>query len=457
MQRTRSAFARLMMAGAVLAATPCVALPAAALAAPRAATVAAADEVQVYTVRRGDTLIDLARRYMRTATDWKTVRTLNRVRDPWHLIPGTRLRVPLNLLKAEPLAARIASYRGAVRLLRDGRAVPTAVGAAVMPGTVVETGAGGFVSLRLSNGSHVALPSQSRVRIAAMRRILLTDSLDFDFAIEKGRVETHATPLPTAQSRYRIRTPIAVSAVRGTTFRVHYAEDGTASLTEVLEGTVGVGPDAQTLTPVPHGFGAAVAPDGTTRSAALLPPPVLADAGRVRMDPLVDLHLNPVAAAQGYRIQLARDAGFMETEREDSSATPDFRLADVADGRWFVRVTALAANGLEGLPQTYALRRKLAGVAASAEKSDEGYRFRWSGEGGGTRLYRFRLRPATAGTAPMIDETGLTGDGITLSDLRPGTYFWQVGVRQYDADGETVNWTPEQSLIVAPPEPAARP
>ena len=46
---------------------------------------------------------------------------------------------------------------------------------------------------------------------------------------------------------------------------------------------------------------------------------------------------------------------------------------------------------------------------------------------------------------------------ITLSDLRPGTYLWQVGVRQYDADGETVNWTPEQSLIVAAPGPAARP
>lgn len=453
MHRSGTALGALLVA--FLAASP---LSAAGAPAPRPAPRGSAtEEPFVYTVRRGDTLFDLARRYLRHAEDWKPVRTLNRVADPRRLRPDSHLRIPFALLKTEPLSARVAAFRGDARLIRDGRPTPAAVGTPVAPGTTLETGAGGFLSLLLSNGSRLTLPSQTRLRVTTMRRIVLTNSVDFDFMVEKGRVETRVTPLPTPQSRYRIRTPIAVSAVRGTTFRVHYDGANAPSLTEVLEGTVGVGAataTADALIPVEHGFGAGVDAQGTTRREALLPPPELQNPGKVQVDPLVSLALTPMANARAYRVQLARDAGFVDLAQEETAATPELRLAGVANGRWFVRATALSPSGMEGLSQTYSLLRKLTGIAATSEKTDTGYRFRWAGEGEGTRVYRFVLRPETPGGAPLVDEPGLSTDTLTLSDLRPGRYFWRVGVRQYDADGETANWTPEQSLIVAAPEPA---
>lgn len=440
--------------------------PVSASSAPARQTRAAPPQTDIYryTVRPGDTLYALANAHLRRLADWKTVRRLNHVADPLRLLPGTVLHIPLALLRTEPLQARVAAFRGAVRIGPADRLVAASPGAVVTPGMILESGANSFLSLRLSNGSLLTLPSQTRIRVTTMRRITLTNSVDFDFMVEKGHVETSVTPLGNPQSHYRIRTPIAVSAVRGTHFRVAYAEPDKPSLTEVLEGTVGVGTsEAHALMPVEKGFGASVSTDGRTLRAALLPPPDLTEPGRVQVDPLVALRPAPMPGASAYHVQISPDAGFVDLLRDGTAAAPgpdaapEFRFSDVPNGRWFVRLTAIDTAGLEGLPQTYTMTRKLTGLTAAADATgDGGYRFRWSGEGEGRRVYHFRLRPDRPDAAPLVDEPGLTGDSLVLSDLPPGTYLWQIAVRQTDADGESRNSLPEQRLIVAPVSPSPR-
>lgn len=420
------------------------------------ASTSAEDEIS-YVFRKGDTLYDLAGRYMEHRDNWRIVQQRNRIGNAHGIPPGTSIRIPTRLLKAEPLTARIIAFRGSGQLMPpSGASGPLATGQVLGPGMRLSTDANSFATIELSNGSRITLPSNTRIRIAAMRRFVLTGSVDFDFLVEQGRIETGVTPLKNAADRYRIRTPIATAAVRGTSFRVGYDGAQSPSLTEVIEGTVGVGTgNAPTAIPIEQGFGASASANGRIAREALLPPPELIEPGKVQVDPVVALRLSPVSGAQGYHVQIARDAGFVELEREATSSTPEVEFTDIPNGRWFLRATAIAQSGLEGMPESYAMRRVLTGLSASAEAgADGGWRFRWAGSGSGKRVYHFILRPEKPGAAALIDEAGLTTDAITLSDLPPGTYLWRVGVSQYEDGAETANWLPAQKLIVAP-EPAA--
>lgn len=419
--------------------------------APLPARIDGEDDVR-YIVQQGDTLYTLAEKYMWRPADWRPVRQLNRVRDPLRLIPGTTLTIPARLLRTLPLTARIAAFKGTGRIgTGAGGDIPLAVNQAITPGMTIETGAGSFVTLQLSNGSRLTLPSQTKVRVATLRRFQLNGMVDVNFLLEKGRVETNVTPIGGTGGRYRIRTPIAVSAVRGTVYRVGYEEETALSRTEVVEGLVALSGDKQPAEQtIGKGFGAVLSAQGEMTREALLQAPEMLNPGRVQVDPQVVFALKPLAGAQRYHVQVARDAGFIEMEQEQYSAKPEARFDDIGNGRWFVRTSAVAASGLEGMPQTYAMRRMRIGLTASSGQEDDGaYRFRWNGESEGGLVFHFRLRPDLPGSVPLVDEPGLSDTILSLTDLPPGTYRWTVGARHHE-DGEgATNWLPEQSLIVA--------
>lgn len=412
-------------------------------------------ESVIYAMKQGDNLYALAGRYLTSMAAIGQVQRINRIANVHRVPVGTQLRIPLGLLRAEPLKARILSVRGAVRATQAGRTIALANGGELAPDTLIETGADGLITLGLPNGSRTSLPTRTRLRITQLRRFLLTNSIDYDFTVETGKAETRATPLGTGGGLFRIRTPRAVAAVRGTQFRVGLA--GEDALAEVLEGTVAAGAAGAVPEPIGKGFGAVVSDKGLTKEA-LLPAPVLTAPGKVQIDPLVRLAYQASPGAGGYHLQIAKDATFTEVIADRQGTTPVFELADIPDGSLFVRASAIAASGLEGEVQTYAMRRRLTGLSASAAADADRMTFKWGGQGTGRRLYRFQLARDTMGGTPLIDEPGIEGDGITLGALGPGTYFWRVGVQQFgDAatgdDQVTENWLPFDRIIIAAPEP----
>jgi hypothetical protein len=402
-----------------------------------------------YRIAKDENLYLIAQRYLLREGDHRTLQKLNHIRAPRSIPPGTVLHIPVKLLKSEPLTARIIAFRGKV----SANNAPLSVGTGVANGQVLQTGADSFLTIELSNGSRITLPSLSRVRIITMRRYVLGNKLDFDFMVEQGRIETTVTPMPDGQGQYRIRTPIAVSAVRGTVFRVGYEGAGTPSLTEVLDGTVAVNAPAKQAVAIPKGFGAGVAATGRVTKEALLPPPTPLAPGKIQMDPLVSVSVAPIDGAKAYHLQIARDAGFTDIQAEATSSSPALQFEAIDNGRWFVRATAIAHSGLEGMPIVYTMRRALNGLSAQASAdANGGWTFKWSGAGGGKRVYHFQLRPDRAGATPMIDEPGLQNDALRLSDLPPGKYQWRVGVRQYLSDDTPIeNWLPESALLVSAP------
>jgi hypothetical protein len=404
-----------------------------------------------YVIRRGDTADKLSRNYLVAGRDWRALLRLARVQNPRRLPTGRQIWIPRNWLRYRIEPARLASYRGRVAITSNGREASAVVGASIGEGMFIATAANSFATLILADQSRIVLPSQSRVRVRELRRILLTNAIDYRLEITSGRLETKVQPLEGPSGRYRIETPVSMTAVRGTEFRVSFAA-GTA-ITEVLSGHVLVtDADGQrrelALDP---GIGAAREGEGAVRTEPLLPAPALEDPGAMKLDDIVEFRAAPTPGAARYRLVIASDAGFIDNNVEQISEDGHFSFADIPNGNQFARISAIASSGIEGFAQSYGFKRRLASLHASADAADDGYRFRWWGSGNGARRYRFQLLGDTPGAPPIVDRVGLEQDSLTLHRLAPGVYHWRVGLLQIEADDTVETWTNPEKLTIAAP------
>lgn len=408
-----------------------------------------------YVVRPGDTLIDLASAYMNRPLDYRRVQRENRVANPRRLSIGRTLALPVDLLRADPDEARIAGFRGAVSLNQDGVSGAPTSGQIVRESAVLSTGANAFVRLALSDGSHVVVPSNSRVRVSRLRRYAINGAVDHALTVETGRAESRVTPR-TRPGGFAIRTPVSVSAVRGTDFRVSFDEASERSATEVLEGAVAVASgENEALAAADQGVSAAA---GAVRLLPLLPAPALARPDAPQTQPQVVFEVQPLPGAERYRGRIAQDAGMIESFAEaDSAPGGPLAFGDMEEGAYFLRLTALSPEGLEGKATTYSFIRARNGVGGLASAMDQRdrrrfYRFRWDAEGVGEASFRFQLwREAEDGGVDgplLIDQPGLTDEAFTLSDLPPGVYSWRVQSARHRFGRLLEAWSEPQQLHI---------
>ncbi|AGK47082.1 fecR family protein [Burkholderia thailandensis MSMB121] len=395
-----------------------------------------------YTTRGGDTLYDVAARYLQGSDDWPLVAQLNDVPVPKHLRPGIVLKLPAARLRKEPLSARVIAAHGAVESAGRGAVqfAPVAVDATLTEGDRLRTGANAFVTLELSDGTHLSLPPDSQIDLATLRRTVLTGTLERVIDLRRGSVDSEVTHLKKKDDRFQIRSPSVVAGVRGTRFRVNYDKDGHASTTvEVLDGTVGVAPSAKraTDTLVHANFGNVTSASGVVGNPiALLDAPRLVNPAKVQDDPQVAFDLVPLGGAQHYHVQIARDAGLYDLFKEVQVTAPHATFADVPDGTYFVRISATDSHGLEGQPRIYAFERRRFGIDASAAPADGGYAFRWSttegGPSAGKTRFRFVLSRSKDLGNPIVDQVDAQGGRIAVANLKPGDYYWTVIAERYE-------------------------
>jgi hypothetical protein len=404
------------------------------------------DEPISYSVRKGDTLIALGDKYLLRPELYKIVQRQNRISDPRRLPVGKILAISRDLLKYRPANARLVSVRGQVTTPASGQ---LSNGTILGEGAQLATAASSFATLQLDDGSRVSLPSNSNVVIRRLRSYLLGNAIDYDFDVSKGGLRSSVSKLKSSDDRYRVRTPKAVSAVRGTDFQSRFDSEAGSDFAEVVEGELAVGSGGKATEALPAGNGLAVAADGNVIRESMLPEPALVAAGRIQADALVRFAAERSEGAAGYRMSIAADAGFVEQVADAVTADGRAEFADIPNGNYFVRVRARSNVGIEGKPATFAFKRRLNSVLASAGQDDGGYVFRWLGEGQGTRRYHFQLFRSSTDIIPMIDEAGLDTDRVIISDLPAGDYYWRVGAVQY-LDGEAAaNWTELEKLTVS--------
>lgn len=420
----------------------------AAMASPVLAQSVEADVVS-YTVRKGDTLYRLAQDYLTGANPVGEVRAANRVRIPERMPVGLRLTIPKRLLRFRPIELRLVSFSGPVSVVSSGQTAAAQKGLVLVEGGGVQTGSNGFALFAGNEGSRIALPSNSSVRFTRARHYLLTDAPEIEVSVDKGRAEVQAAKQKPAGS-FRLRTPVAVSAVRGTVFRAGFDQARGAGTTEVTEGEVQVAAAKAELA-VPAGFGAAADAMGDLAKEELLRPPALIDPGKVQTESAVHFDLAPLPGASAYRLQVSRDGGFTEIVSEVSPAAPAADFSGIGNGTWFVRAAAVSQRGLLGLEETWSFRRQRLGLAADAGAAGipGGFRINWTAEGEGRQVYRFQLFAKDRPGLPMVDEGGLTEPGITLVKLPKGAYRWRVGVISVTPEGTAEVWTPFNAFNVS--------
>lgn len=391
-----------------------------------------------YTMEAGDTLYGLAGEYFVSDAAVPEVQRLNRIANPRAIPVGAIVKVPRSLLKSDPVLLNVLFSRGDVTIRQGGAVAEVQKGMVVRPGAIITTGARAFVSLGRGGGrTRVSLPSNSRVQIKRARRYRLNNRLDVDLRVLRGRGEITAPKLD-ADERFNTGTPLAVTAVRGTEFRVGFEEEGGIALTEVVEGLVEVSAGGATLN-TPAGTGIASDTSGLGDPEDLLTAPEMVDPNATQTRELVTFALAPVEGAVAYRTQIASDQTFLDIIAEEVTAQPLVSFEGVEDARLSVRSRAVAASGLEGFETPIqAFRRKRVGAGGGLAPSPfaDAYKFVWQLAGSGQSYAGFRLWERGKPQVLLIDEAGLTGEGLYVTDLPPGDYQWQVSTFVIDVSDD---------------------
>jgi hypothetical protein len=429
--------------------------------APRQRAKAAPPAYVSYVTREGDTLYEIASRYLIDGGNWAVLSRLNHVPAPRRMHAGVALRLPADKLKQDPETARVIATSGpAEHAFGKGPYVPLAAGEMLGEGDRIRTGTNGFVTLELSDGSHVTLTDDAMLDIGKLRRTALTGAGDRQLELRRGRVESEVTHATKKDDRFQIRSPSVVAGVRGTHFRVAYDGDAQTTAVEVLDGAVGVDPDsALSRAPAPGvplqasaqllaaRFGSVTRAGGAPGEAVeLLAAPALAQPARVQDGKTVAFDLIPAGAggsaetarkAAAYRVQISRDADQLDLIRDLRVSTPHADFGDLADGTYFVRIAAIDANGLEGLPQVYGFERRQFGLSASAapRAGSHEYEFRWfvsRAPASGETRFRFVMATTADLRHPIVDRADLTEGQLVVSDLPPGVYYWTIVAEQFD-------------------------
>jgi hypothetical protein len=404
------------------------------------------DRFVTYRMERGDTLISVQQRFLKRGDAIATIARLNRITNVRRIPIGTVLRLPRDLLAWRPAQIAVRSFSGPVTI-DDADPV---IGAPLAEGAVVRTGRNGFVAFQSADGAAIALPSNAHAKLKRARIYALRDLRDVEFSLLEGRGEVQV-PALRSEERFRTGTPVAVTAVRGTQYRIAYDDAAALGITEVTEGTVEVA-SGEVRRETPEGFGVAARAAGLSAPEALLPPAAIAAPGAIQLGETVGFAVAAPPGAQASRTQIARDAGFLEMVVEDVGADGEARFADLADGRYFVRARAIAPSGIEGLSETFSFRRKRLGAEAMVEPSvlADGFRFAWAPQGQGIIHFAFRLWREGEADTPLYDEIALPGSATIITGLEPGSYVWRVAAVEADAeDGLLKVWGPEQSLTVS--------
>ncbi len=302
-----------------------------------------------YTVKDRDTMIGLARRYLINGTRFEVQRAFwehNQLKDKDQISPGQVIRIPENWVRNDAGNIELAHVEGDVQ----SKGQPLRPGAKIAAGDDFRTGKDGYVTIKLADGSTLALRPGSEMSIDEVRKSPLQNAPSAKFMLKSGRVEAAVERRTPAGARFEVRTPIAVAAVRGTKFRVAADSERNFALNEVLEGEVAVNDSGSLGTvAVREGYGTRVNEGQAPLPArALLPAPRLWTGIRLWIRRPIRLNFTRLPGASSYRVLVARRPDFADVISEVIIDTNTITLAELENGPYFLRVRGIDDLGLEG-------------------------------------------------------------------------------------------------------------
>lgn len=302
-----------------------------------------------YYAQAGDTLSSIAQKLTARSANGIALGKFNRISKDSNIPIGAAIMIPASLLPDEPNEGKIIAFSGRISATAaNGAAIAIAPGSIVREGAELETGGNSFLTLALADQSRLSLPSNSHIKLSKMRMARYTRSPRTEVMLLQGRVESRISPLTPNRGLFEIHTPLSVTGVRGTHFRV--ASGNQQSANEVLSGSVEVSrPGAPGSLMLNAGQGNVVNAKGLGRAVNLLPQPQLNRGAPSMEGGTLQFDLLPLAGAHAYQVQIATDSDMQNVLAESRSDEPRLKIQPLANGSYFARISALDEFGLEGM------------------------------------------------------------------------------------------------------------
>jgi hypothetical protein len=307
--------------------------------------------------------------------------------------------------------------------------------------------------VEFADRSRLLIQPETELVMDSMSAYGTTGMVDTTMRLHKGRVENEVRPAGGEASRYRIITPSAVVAVRGTDFRSAFDAVAGIAFGEVTEGALAVS-GAGREQEVPAGFGIrAVRGQAPEAPTPLLPAPTLPEFTMPLDEIVVALAWPALEGATGYRVQLFPAGDRARLLLDVSVAEPRVELDAPPDGEYRLRVRGVDAGGLEGLnaDRTIVIDARplppaLLGPPEDSRMHGQAPELWWSVPDVAARFHLQIARDA-AFSDLLVDRRQQEGSRQQLAqEPAPGVYHWRVA--SVSADGERGPFAPPRKFTI---------
>ncbi|MBC3882789.1 FecR domain-containing protein [Undibacterium sp. LX40W] len=384
----------------------------------------------VYYASERDTLMSISKQFTDTTSHWEAIGKRNRIGNERAIPIGSAVIIPAELLAEEAAPARVVALAGIVSAtLKNGQEVAIALNSSINEGTQINTGKNGFVTLALVDDSRVSIPSNSQAILNRLRITKFTKSPRTEIKLLDGRVESQVTKLDANRGRFEVRSKLAIAGVRGTHFRVGVNDNGIAN--EVLEGGVAAGQAEKSNTVIlPAGQGNIVTREGVGKPVPLLPAPTLVTGFQLQERPRLNFNLNPVEGASEYRAQISKDVQAQNVVAESITKDLKFQFSDLEDGDYFIRMTAIDSNHLEGLPNVTPFKLKAKPeppfpLQPKHKVRSQTIEFKWA-QSIEAKSYHLQVASDAQFNQIVLDQNQITLAEFSTDKISVGQYFWRV-------------------------------
>ena len=311
--------------------------------------VSAEEEYWEYTFRPGDSIWKIAKRYTTSVNNWGEIQKLNQIRQgpDRRIRPGTRIIIPISMLKLQPAPALVIALNGDASLVRaNGDRKKLTLGEKLYSGDSVVTADKQSLRIQFADESELQVLANSSVVLDKLSHHKQSGMVDTRIRLNTGSVNTWVEK-QKPDSHYEITTPAAITAVRGTAFRLS-TDDEQISRTEVTEGFVAVSAGVFEKN-LQDGYGIVAEKDKPLpEPVKLLSPPEVSVEAAAEQTAML-LSWVALEGAKFYRYQLAADDKFNQISLDTTTVDKSLMLDQLLPGHYYLRIRGVDQLKLEGL------------------------------------------------------------------------------------------------------------
>lgn len=397
----------------------------------------------VYVVTQGDSLWNISEKHLIDIDKYKEIQALNNIRQPRKMQPGTKLRIPLSWLKQNAAPVIVLSLKGTATLIRAGVSIPVTSQTTFELGDEIRVTQNSYVSLLFADGTRLLLTQASHLKFDHLSAYGTTGMVDTRVHIEKGKLQVKAAKQEGAGSRFNVKSGTAITAVRGTEFRVGQFGSTNEPSTgiEVTEGAVSVANGSQEID-VPAGYAVKVDKD-ISKPIQLLPAPLSPSNLYITKPTDMAVAWQQVAGADSYEIILSNLKH--ETLTIFNTSQTVIELPDLDDGKYIAEISAFDKNSIQGMSTTVTLEvnryptppKSLTSKTTMVNSLGV---LSWNAQ---SQRNKVKLQIAIDSKfKKLIFETTIDDTQFELeSKLQAGKYFWRIALQ--GADGQ---WGPYSDI-----------